>query len=100
MSIPSWRRKIDRIDRQLVRLLNRRARCSLAIGRLKQAAGLRLFSHQREREIAENVRRASRGPMPHHSLQRLFQEMLRETRKAVRIALRRERLRARRPKVG
>ena len=89
MSIGRWRKEIDTFDRALVKLLNRRARCSLAIGRLKKAAGLRLFHRKRERQIAENVRHANRGPLSDHAIQHLFEEILRATRAAVRESLRR-----------
>jgi chorismate mutase len=100
MTITSWRRKIDELDRKLVRLLSRRARCSLAIGRMKRAAGLPLFHHARERQIGENVRRANRGPLPDSAVQHLFEEILRVTRATVRESLRLERRRAKRRKSG
>ncbi len=91
MTIQQLRRKIDEIDRRLVRLLGRRARYSLAIGCLKKAAGQRLFHRKRERQIASNVRRANRGPLPDGAVQRLFEEMLRVTRATVRESLRQQR---------
>jgi chorismate mutase/prephenate dehydratase len=84
------RNRIDALDRALVRLLGRRARYSLEIGRRKRAAGGRLFSHARERQIAENVRRANRGPLPDRILVELYETLLRLTRRAVRNELRRE----------
>lgn len=95
MTIQQLRRKIDKIDRELVRLLGRRARVSLAIGRLKTAAGQPLFHRGREREIAGNVARANRGPLPDGALQRLFEEILRGTRATVRESLRQQRPRPR-----
>jgi chorismate mutase len=100
MTIAGWRRKIDELDRALVRLLSRRARCSLTIGRLKRAAGMRLFHHAREREIARNVARANRGPLPDGAVQHLFEEILRVTRATVRESLRAESRRAKRRKSG
>ena len=100
MTITNWRRKIDELDRKLVRLLSRRARCSLAVGRLKRAAGLPLFHHARERQIARNVRRANRGPLPDNAVQHLFEEILRVTRATVRESLRLERRRGNRAKSG
>lgn len=88
MKIEDLRRTIDGIDRRLVHLLSRRAECSLAIGRLKHEAGIPLFHRQRERQIAKNVRRANRGPLPDESIQFLFEQILRVTRAAVRRALR------------
>ena len=91
MSIGRWRKEIDTFDRALVKLLNRRARCSLAIGRLKYAAGLPLFHRGRERQIAENVRHANRGPLPNPALQHIFEQILLATRLSVREMLRAER---------
>ena len=95
MTIQQLRRRIDELDRALVRLLQRRASYSLAIGRLKKAAGQRLFHRQRERQIASNVRRANRGPLSDLALQRLFKEILRLTRATVRESLRQQRPRSR-----
>lgn len=95
MTIQELRRKIDKIDRELVRLLGRRAQLSLAVGRLKKATGRPLFHREREREIAGNVRRANQGPLPGHAVQRLFEEILRVTRATVRESLRPQRPRRR-----
>lgn len=91
MNITSLRREIDKLDRKLVELLNRRAKYSLAIGRLKQQDGLPLFIHKREQEIARNIRDANRGPLPGHALQHLYEQLLQHTRAMVRNALRAER---------
>lgn len=89
-SIARIRRQIDALDGKLVALLNQRAQHSLAIGRMKRAAGLRLFNHAREREIARRVAHANRGPLGNLAVQHLWQEILRQTRGAVRAALRKE----------
>jgi len=91
MRIRKLRHKIDVIDRQIVYLLNRRAKLSLAIGRLKPRRGLPLFHHERELEIARNVRRANAGPLSDRAVQHLYEELLRVTRVAVRRVLRNER---------
>ncbi len=89
-AIAKIRRRIDALDRDLVAALNSRARFSLAIGRMKRAVGLRLFNHAREREIARHVAHANRGPLSDHAVQRLWREILQQTRGAVRNALRKE----------
>jgi len=93
-SIARIRRQIDSLDRKLVALLNQRARRSLAIGRMKRAAGLRLFNHVREREIARRVAHVNRGPLSNLAVQRLWRELLQQTRGAVRAHLRKEERRA------
>ncbi|HEV8385011.1 MAG TPA: chorismate mutase [Candidatus Acidoferrales bacterium] len=91
MSVQSLRREIDRLDREVVRLLSRRAKYSLAIGRMKQREGLPLFIHKREQEIARNISRANRGPLPDRALKHLYEQLLQHTRAMVRRALRAER---------
>ena len=87
MNIQALRQEIDKLDRKLVMLLNRRANCSLTIGRLKQRDGLPLFIRKREQEIARNIREANRGPLPDHTLEHVFEQLLQHTRAMVRKAL-------------
>lgn len=94
MSVQAQRRKIDALDRKLVKLLSERARCSLAVGRIKLNDGLPLFHRQREQEIARNVAHANRGPLSDFAIQHLWQEVLQQTRAAVRRTLQAEKRRA------
>lgn len=90
MNIKVLRREIDKLDRELVKLLNRRANHSLAIGRMKLLNGLPLFIRKREQEIARNIVRTNRGPLPDRALKHLFEQLLQHTRAMVRGALREE----------
>ena len=58
------RTRIDAIDGQLVSLLNERAACALAVGRLKELAGLAIYQPAREADVlrarAGRQRRAAR----------------------------------------
>ena len=62
MDIADWRRKIDELDRQLVRLINERAECALAIGRLKRNSSMPVYEPDRERIIFDNIARNNAGP--------------------------------------
>ena len=53
MSLQDLRRRIDELDRQLVKLLNERSRCALEIGKLKQEQHLPLYQPDREKEVLE-----------------------------------------------
>ena len=55
--IDGWRRRIDAVDEQLVRLLNSRSACAVEIGRLKRRLGLPVYSPEREAWILERVMR-------------------------------------------
>ncbi len=87
MNIKALRLEIDKLDRKLVMQLNRRANFSLAIGRLKQRDALPLFIRKREQEIARNIRHANQGPLPNHTIEHLFEQLLQHTRAMVRKAL-------------
>ena len=49
MDIEHWRNEIDQIDREILRLLNMRARLAIKVGNLKKAADLPLCDPDREK---------------------------------------------------
>ncbi len=63
MEIADWRRKIDELDEQIVRLINERAAAAKAIGELKQTAGLPVYEPQREKDVFDHIRRTNPGPL-------------------------------------
>jgi len=80
MDIADWRRKIDAIDRELVRLLNERARCVAEIGRIKRANGLPIQEASREQEVLQNALGSNQGPLNDAELRRVFQQIVEEGR--------------------
>ena len=71
--IEEWRRRIDAIDDQLVRLLNSRSACVVEIGRIKRALGLPLYSPEREGALLARVIRENTGPLDRAAVQRLVE---------------------------
>ncbi len=55
LGIPSLRDEIDRIDRELVRLVARRLHSSIEIARIKATKGIPLRSPERESELVAEV---------------------------------------------
>lgn len=80
------RREIDDIDEQLVRLLNERAKCALAVGREKQGGGLAIYQPIREAEVLSHVQRVNRGPLDDGAVKRLFERIIDEARRLERLA--------------
>lgn len=70
------RHKIDGVDRELVQLLNERAKLVLAIGAIKIAEGRSIFDLPREGEVFANVNDANHGPMDENNLGRIFLAIL------------------------
>jgi chorismate mutase len=81
MTIEDWRVEIDKIDAELLRLLNARAEISVRVGESKREAGLSVCDRGREREVIERARRANRGPLDDGAVERLFRAVIRESRR-------------------
>ena len=78
--LAGWRKRIDEIDQQLVKLLSERAQCALEIGHLKKAMELRTWQPEREAEILRNVVKANEGPLDDAAIRRLFERIIDEAR--------------------
>jgi chorismate mutase len=84
--IEEWRRRIDTIDDQLVRLLNSRSACAVEIGRVKRALGMTIYSPEREASILERVGRENPGPLDPTAVRRVFERIIDESRRLERLA--------------
>lgn len=81
MTLNDHRRRIDEMDRELVRLLNRRAQLSIQLGQIKRDVGLPMRDHAREEAILRHVQRANPGPLDEDALVAIFTTMLSESRR-------------------
>ena len=75
------RRQIDQLDARLLRLLNKRARFALEIGRIKDRRKWPIFDAKREAVVLRHVARANRGPLSSNAVRRIFQAILNECRR-------------------
>ena len=85
--IEDWRKRIDRIDEQLMQLLNSRSACAVEIGRIKRALGLPIYSPEREAQILERVARENPGPLDPMAVRRVFERIIDESRRLERLAI-------------
>lgn len=81
MNIEYWRTEIDEIDRELLRLLNRRARLAMKVGTLKRAAGLPYCDPERERVVLGRLQQANTGPLDQRAITKLFRRIINESRR-------------------
>ena len=79
-TMDDWRRRIDEIDRELIKLLNERSQCALEIGKFKRLHNIAIYQPEREREVLENAERANAGPLADTAIRRLFERILDEAR--------------------
>jgi len=86
MHLKDCREKIDAIDAEILRLLNRRAGLSKQIGQIKSRAGLPVIDLHREDIILRRVVRNSAGEISPDAVARIYGEILAESRR-IQIAI-------------
>ena len=85
-----WRKKIDEIDLQLLKLLNERSRCAMEIGKIKKEKYLPAWSPERDAEIHKPISAANQGPLGNAAVRRLFERIIDEARSLERHAMDRD----------
>ena len=75
------RRRIDRLDLQLLRLINRRAQRALAIGRIKRRKKWPVYDARREAFVLRHVVSANGGPLSARAVRTIFQTILTQCRR-------------------
>ncbi len=81
MDIEHWRREIDDIDAELLRLLNMRARLALKVGAIKQAADIPFLDVDRERTVLQRLQEMNDGPLDERAVGKVFRRIIRESRR-------------------
>src|ERR1043165_8017459 len=76
MNIPEHRKAIDKLDEEIVRLLNERTRHVLGIGSIKLKAGEEIYAPHRELAVLQRVRKFNSGPISDQSLLAVYREIM------------------------
>jgi chorismate mutase len=88
LSVEALREEIDQIDEVIVRLLDRRARCAYAIGRVKYEQGRPIYEPAREAAVLQHVRTVNAalgGPLDNEAIGRLYERVMDEARRIQRL---------------
>jgi len=78
--IEELRERLDEVDRQLIRILNERARIVQELVAIKAEAGKPLFDPKREEEILQKVAEENEGPIYDSSMREIFEIILHRIR--------------------
>ncbi|HEY7528549.1 MAG TPA: prephenate dehydratase, partial [Candidatus Deferrimicrobiaceae bacterium] len=70
------RAEIDRLDDEILSLLNRRAQAVIEVGKLKSERNLRFYVPEREVEILRRISGANPGPFPNDALKTIYREII------------------------
>lgn len=83
MNVPSphpdllaLRERIDAVDRELLALLNRRAKLALEVGEVKKREGSVVFRPEREAQVIDGLKAANPGPLKSDSVAPIWREIM------------------------
>lgn len=79
MSLEDLRAKIDRVDRELLKLLSERAELVHEVGEIKRKEGLEIFAPDREEKLLRKLtelNQKNKGRLPEKSLRAIFREII------------------------
>jgi chorismate mutase/prephenate dehydratase len=83
------RTNIDKLDLQILKLINERAGLAAEIGKVKNDHGAEVFSPAREEEVFQNVLDANKGPLDESTVRAVYREIMsgsRALQKVLKIA--------------
>ena len=76
MRLTKSRREIDRIDKKIVELLNKRAKETLSIRKIKRTLKKDIYTPHREKEIYEKIIKENKGPLSAESMKAIYREIM------------------------
>ncbi len=65
-----------KLDEQIVKLLNERAACAVAIGEIKRQNGAAIYEPLREQQVIQHARRVSPGPLAPEQVQDIYERIM------------------------
>ena len=75
-ALRSLRTQIDRLDVQILKMINVRAAHAAEIGHLKNEHSAEVFTPAREEEVLVNVVESNKGPLPADTVRSIFREII------------------------
>jgi len=88
-ALKNLRSQIDKVDLQLLKLINDRAALAAEIGKVKNDQSAEIFSPAREEEVLKNVMQANKGPLDEAVIRAIYREIMsgsRALQKVIKVA--------------
>ena len=76
LSLTHFREQIDRLDGQILALVNRRARLAAEIGHIKRQEGASTYVPSREQHVLTRLATLNPGPLPNEAIQAIYREII------------------------
>ncbi|MFC1558422.1 chorismate mutase [candidate division KSB1 bacterium] len=81
MDIEDWRKRIDKIDSEILKLLNERIMCVINIAAIKKQEGIPVYIAEREEKIIEQLFKENDGPIEQVNIRNIFSMIFTESRR-------------------
>jgi chorismate mutase/prephenate dehydratase len=79
-SLKDIREKIQKKDREIVKLLNERTELSIEVGKEKNSQGMEAYDPSQEGKVYDYVREINEGPLSEDALKNIFREIISASR--------------------
>ncbi len=76
MTLDELRQRIDDLDRQLVQLINERAKIVVEVGKLKNKTDKPIYVPAREKDVFARITEANQGPLPDKTVKAIWRELM------------------------
>lgn len=76
LSLDELRSKIDETDRQLIDLINQRAKFVVEVGKIKRADGIPIYAPHREAQVLAKVQELNQGPISNLTIEAVYRELM------------------------
>lgn len=74
-SLPALRDQMNRINEEMLRLLNERAQVAIEIGEIKRRTGQPIVDKEREQQIVTLMQKKNQGPVKDEQVARFFDSL-------------------------
>src|SRR5258708_25216998 len=75
-SLAAFRSQIDKLDLQILKLVNDRAKLAVEIGKVKHDHANDIFAPAREEEVLQNVLHSNHGPLEETTVRAIYREIM------------------------
>jgi len=76
MEINKLRKEVDRLDVNILQLLNQRTMLILKIGKIKNKNGMSIYVPDREKEVYTKLAKKNNGPLPNKNIRSIYREIM------------------------
>ena len=75
-SLDELRVEIDKVDSQLINLINERAKLVVEVCNLKRAAGIPIYAPHREADVLAKIQARNKGPISNRTIEAVYRELM------------------------